>query len=116
MHKYHLGLLTSKPVDFRKQINGLSLLVQDETLELDLFSEACFVFINRGRDRIKILYWQKNGFCLWMKRYQKSINFLGQNTLMNLLLESLNLNFNGYWKASISGDNHLIKRLKYTAV
>lgn len=62
--------LHKKPVDFRKQINGLSLIVQD-SLELDLFAESLFVFINRGRDRIKILYWQKNGFCLWLKRLEK---------------------------------------------
>ena len=62
--------LHKKPVDFRKQINGLSLIVQD-SLELDLFAESLFVFINRGRDRIKILYWQKNGFCLLLKRLEK---------------------------------------------
>lgn len=62
--------LHRKPVDFRKQINGLSLIVQD-SLQLDPFAEALFVFINQGRNRIKILYWQKNGFCLWLKRLEK---------------------------------------------
>ena len=62
--------LHRKPVDFRKQINGLSIIVQD-SLELDPFSESCYVFVNRSRDRIKILYWQKNGFCLWLKRLEK---------------------------------------------
>jgi transposase len=62
--------LHKAPVDFRKQINGLGLIVQDN-LNLDLFSESLFVFINRGRTRIKILYWQRNGFCLWQKRLEK---------------------------------------------
>jgi transposase len=62
--------LHKAPVDFRKQINGLSLIVQDG-LNLDPFMESLFVFINRERSRIKILYWQRNGFCLWQKRLEK---------------------------------------------
>lgn len=58
------------PVDFRKAINGLALIVQEE-LALDPYSESLFVFINRARDRIKLLYWERNGFCLWHKRLEK---------------------------------------------
>jgi transposase len=62
--------LHRKPVDFRKQINGLSLLVEDG-LQLNPFDEALFIFINRARNRLKILYWERNGFCLWLKRLEK---------------------------------------------
>ena len=62
--------LHRKPVDFRKAINGLSAIVQ-ESLQLDPFAEALYVFTNRARNRIKILYWQRNGFCLWQKRLEK---------------------------------------------
>ena len=62
--------LHREPVDFRKQINGLSVLVQ-EGLSLDPYSESLFVFTNRLRNRIKILYWQRNGFCLWQKRLER---------------------------------------------
>jgi transposase len=56
--------------DLRKAINGLSLLVEG-TLELDPFSGHLFVFCNRGRTIIKVLYWDRNGFCLWQKRLEK---------------------------------------------
>ena len=56
--------------DMRKAINGLSILVQ-ESMELDPFSGHLFVFCNRKRNIIKILYWDRNGFCLWSKRLEK---------------------------------------------
>jgi len=62
--------LHKAPVDFRKQINGLSVIVS-EAMAIDPFKPALFVFTNRNRDRVKILYWDKNGFCLWQKRLEK---------------------------------------------
>ena len=56
--------------DMRKAINGLSILVADR-LERDAFSGHLFVFCNRARTIIKILYWDRNGFCLWQKRLEK---------------------------------------------
>jgi len=56
--------------DMRKAMNGLSILVE-ERLELDPFSGHFFVFCNRRRDQVKILYWDRNGFCLWQKRLEK---------------------------------------------
>ena len=58
-------------VDFRKSINGLSVLVQEE-MKQDVFAPALFVFCNRNRRQIKILYWDKSGFCLWQKRLEKA--------------------------------------------
>ena len=55
--------------DMRKAINSLSILVQ-EHLELDPLSGSFFVFSNRRRTMVKILYWQRNGFCLWQKRLE----------------------------------------------
>jgi transposase len=56
--------------DMRKAINGLSILVEG-TLSLDPFSGHLFVFCNRMRSTVKILYWQRNGFCLFQKRLEK---------------------------------------------
>jgi len=56
--------------DMRKSINGLSILVED-FLEQNPFSGNLFVFCNRRKDILKILYWERNGFCLWQKRLEK---------------------------------------------
>lgn len=62
--------LHRQPVDFRKSINGLTLLVEQH-MELSPFSGALFVFCNRHRDKIKALYWDTTGFCLWYKRLEQ---------------------------------------------
>lgn len=62
--------LHKTPVDFRKQINGLVVLVS-ESMMMDPFKSAAFVFVNRSRDKLKVLYWDTNGFCLWQKRLEK---------------------------------------------
>jgi len=56
--------------DMRKSINGLSILVQEQ-LDLDPLSGHLFAFCNRRRDVVKVLYWDRNGFCLWHKRLEK---------------------------------------------
>lgn len=56
--------------DMRKSINGLSILVA-EYFSLDPLSGHLFCFSNRKRDIIKVLYWDRNGFCLWHKRLEK---------------------------------------------
>lgn len=63
--------LRSGTTDMRKSINGLSVIVQGE-LKLDPFAGHLFVFCNRKRNILKILYWDKNGFCLWQKRLEKN--------------------------------------------
>jgi len=58
-------------VDMRKSINGLSILTE-EVMDLDPFSMSLFVFCNRKRDKLKLLYWERNGFVLWYKRLEKN--------------------------------------------
>ena len=56
--------------DMRKQARGLSVLVEQE-MELNVFGESLFVFCNRRRNLLKILYWDRNGLCQWQKRLEQ---------------------------------------------
>jgi transposase len=56
--------------DMRKSFDGLHALVRDH-LELDALAGHLFVFTGRRRDRIKILYWNRDGFAIWSKRLEE---------------------------------------------
>ena len=56
--------------DMRAGIDRLSITVQG-LLNLNPFSGHLFVFCNRKRDALKVLHWDRNGFCLWHKRLEK---------------------------------------------
>jgi transposase len=55
--------------DMRKSFNSLTALVQT-AMHLDPYSKSVFVFCNKWKRILKILYWDKNGFCLWIKRLE----------------------------------------------
>lgn len=87
--------------DLRKSIDGLAALVQQE-FELDPFSPNLFVFCNRQRDKLKILYWDQNGFWLYYRRLErgkfqwpsvqsKSIPLKITRRQLNWLLDGLSL-------------------------
>lgn len=59
------------PVDMRKNINGLAGIVEAD-MKLDLKSSSLFVFCNKPRTRLKILYFDHSGFALWLKRLDES--------------------------------------------
>lgn len=65
-------------VDMRKSIDGLAMLVsaftsthENQIYKSDTFTTTAFVFTNRGRDKIKILVKESNGFCLFYKRLDR---------------------------------------------
>ena len=69
-----LGLASSTSIylcrdsaDMRKNIDGLSSLVMSH-LKVDVKTPGLFVFFNKRRDKVKILYWDRSGFAVWYKR------------------------------------------------
>ena len=56
--------------DMRKSINGLSIIVSEQ-LGFNPYNGHVFVFCNRRRDKLKILYWEHNGFWLAYRRLEK---------------------------------------------
>jgi transposase len=85
-------------VDFRKSINGLSLIVEQQMM-LSPLTGSVFVFCNKGRDKLKVLYWDKTGFALWYKRLEKDkfkwpkkLN----DTSLNLTEQQLHWLFDGF--------------------
>ena len=62
--------LAVTPVDGRKSFNGLYSLVK-ETLQQEPTSGYLFVFTNRRKNRLKILFWDGSGLCLFCKRLER---------------------------------------------
>ena len=58
------------PTDMRRSFNGLIALTES-VLKQDPLSGSLFVFVNRRRDRIKILYWGQTGFCIWYQHLEQ---------------------------------------------
>ena len=58
------------PCDLRKQFDGIALLVE-QTLRLDPRSGHLFVVFNRRGDQVRILFWDRHGYCLFAKRLER---------------------------------------------
>ena len=64
--------LAVEPVDFRKQANGLNAIISGD-FELDNFeNRSLFIFTNKRKSGIKMLYWDNTGFAMWVKNLEKS--------------------------------------------
>jgi transposase len=62
--------LAKQPADMRKSFDGLAALASG-SLALDPLSGHLFVFVNKRRDRIKVLYWDRDGLAVWAKRLER---------------------------------------------
>ena len=63
-------LVYGHPVDMRKSFDGLYALTR-QALRQDPLSGQLFVFINRRATQMKVLYWDRTGFCVWAKRLEQ---------------------------------------------
>lgn len=98
--KVEKAYLYPKPVDFLKPIAGLAALIELD-IKMTILDSAPFVFPKKSRNRVKILYWERNGFCLWFKRlepkrFKRSPDVTGEVIVLtpqelNWLLDRLDL-------------------------
>jgi len=91
--------IANSPVDMRRSHDGLAALAEKE-FNKNVLSGNLFVFFNRHATRVKVLYWDRNGYCLWYKRLEKghfhqlrmNENYACLNMgELNLLLEGVDL-------------------------
>ena len=62
--------MSDRPIDMRRGVDGLMAIVRRQWHE-DVFSGHLFIFLGTRMDRLKILYWDKNGFVLYYKRLEQ---------------------------------------------
>ena len=90
--------LYAPPTDMRKSFDGLSALARQK-LDEDPLSGQLFVFINRRRTQLKVLYFDRTGYCIWAKRLEQGqFHPLGEGekrrlewTELKLILEGIDL-------------------------
>jgi len=83
------------PADFRRSYDGLSGLVR-EILKQDPLSGALFVFVNRRRDQVKILFYDRNGFAIFMKRLERGVFRMPANDSSELTTSELAILLDGF--------------------
>ncbi len=101
--------LYTQPADMRKSYNGLTALVKQK-LQEDPLSGQLFVFINRKRTQMKVLYFDRSGYCIWAKRLEQGLFHFDSRTAEKTLLNwtDLKLIIEGIDTTSI----HQFKRYK----
>lgn len=74
--------LARDPVDMRKSFHGLTALTEG-VLQQDPLSGHLFVFVNRRRDRMKLLYWGGSGFCIWYQQLERGTHQLPETATVD---------------------------------
>ncbi|WP_419583170.1 IS66 family insertion sequence element accessory protein TnpB, partial [Thiolapillus sp.] len=89
--------LYREPVDFRKSFRGLAAIIEQE-LGHNPFEGALYAFTNRRRDKIKLLYWEGNGFVLYYKSLaEEKFHWQGgEEELVSLTGQQINWLLDGY--------------------
>lgn len=86
LSKAHRYFMHCKSTDMRKGFNGLCGLVRNEFKENPLSGDV-FIFVNRPRNRIKLLHWQGDGFAIYYKRLEKGTYELPEATSDTVSIE-----------------------------
>jgi transposase len=102
--------LYRKSVDIRKSFDGLSGLIRDQ-MKGDPLSGDVFIFINRRRNRIKLLCWDKDGFILFYKRLERGTFEWPVGTQSDISIEVLSCMLYGIKLSSV----HKRKRYVHAA-
>lgn len=91
--------IATSPLDMRKSFDGMAAVISKK-LQHDVFSGHVYVFFNKRRNRIKLMYWDRNGYCCWFKRLERGAFRLPQvsgdsyavnPTELGLILEGIEL-------------------------
>jgi transposase len=83
--------LYRKPCDMRKSFDGLSGIVRSE-MDQDPLSGSLFVFVNRRRNMVKLLYWDRDGLAVWFKRLERGSFTLPNTYSQDSVIERRHLN------------------------
>ncbi len=85
--------VATQPVDGRKGADSLMVIVRD-VFGQDPLSGHLFIFFSRRRDRVRIVYWERNGFAMWTKRLERgrfTLTFGAEGKLVALAIEAAEL-------------------------
>ena len=99
-------------VDFRKQLNGLCLIIEGE-FGTDCLMDSWFVFVSKDKKKAKIVYWRQTGFALWQFRLEKDLFELGSPRISSkgvISWKNLGLFLDGY--NIFHGEPHARKKVK----
>ncbi|MBT6671057.1 MAG: IS66 family insertion sequence element accessory protein TnpB [Gammaproteobacteria bacterium] len=102
------------PIDFRKQMNGLAAIIEQE-LGRNPFSGSLYLFSNRQRNKIKCLMWEDNGFILYYKALAEEKFHWPEsdNELLTLTGEQINWLLDGYNLSAMSGHRKLTYNIMF---